>query len=223
MNLTKLTCITLAFTAATFGGGAKAEPPSSAPQASAQPVFLLSERELGSGIKVCFLSNGLQMRLPSEKVCPYPLKAPPLTLEQQAAASTVTSANTPASNAEIAQPTLPEAPKVAGRAEAQAKRTPADAASSAVKLAEPMPKKAPAQPMVSQPLAQPVVTPHDSSASNKTEVIAEGAKIERPEAIQDEIADKAIRRCERIGFKPGTEPFKLCALDQIKILSGFKP
>lgn len=86
-----------------------------------------------------------------------------------------------------------------------------------------MPKKPPAQQMISQPLVQPVVAPRTSSASNKTEVTAEEAKVERPEAIQDEIADKAIRRCERIGFKIGTEPFKLCALDQIKILSGFKP
>lgn len=222
MNLTKLVCITLAFTAATVVG-AKAEPPSNASQASTQPVFLLSERELGSGVKVCFLSNGLQMRLPSEKVCPYPLKAPPLAFEQQAGASTVTSASTPASNLEMAKPALPEAPKAAGRAEPQAQRSTAYAPSSAVKLAEPMPKKAPAQQIISQPLVQPVVTPNTSSASNKTEVIPEGAKIERPEAIQDEIADKAIRRCERIGFKMGTEPFKLCALDQIKILSGLKP
>lgn len=223
MNLRKLACTAIVFTAAAFGDGARAEQPASAPQASAQPVFLLSERELGSGIKVCFLSNGLQMRLPSEKVCPYPLKAPPLALEQQASASMVASASTPASNTEIAKPAVPETPKLTGRAEAQAQRPPADAVSSVVKLAEPTPKKAPVQQMISQPMVQTVAPIRTASASNKTEASAEGVNIERPEPIQDEIADKAIRRCERIGFKLGTEPFKVCALDQIKILSGLKP
>lgn len=49
-------------------------------------------------------------------------KAPPLALEQQASASMVASASTPASNREIAKPAVPETPKLTGRAEAQAQR-----------------------------------------------------------------------------------------------------
>ena len=52
-----------------------------------QPVFLLSERNLGTGFKICFLSNGLQMRMPSTQLCPYPLQAPPLADEKPLSAS----------------------------------------------------------------------------------------------------------------------------------------
>lgn len=194
MNSDRIFCSIVALVLIIWAGEVQAEQPSSSTQVSAQPVFLISEHDLGTGIKVCFLSNGLQVRLPSEKVCPYPLKAPPFTTEPQPAP-----ASPSPSIVETSKPVTPASSKLIERS------------------------KPSTQQVISQPVAQPVAAPRAVNVSNGTQLGAGGNDIKHNEVIEDEIADKAIRRCERIGYKLGTEPFKLCALDQIKILSGLKP
>ena len=221
MNYDRIFRSIMALSVATWAGEARAERPSISPGAIAQPVFLLSERELGAGIKVCFLSNGLQVRLPSEKVCPYPLKAPPLATEPQPAP-----ASTSPSILETSKPVAPVSPMLVEQpkpASLTSPSPPAAAASVVVKLPEPPPPKPSSQKTISQPVVQPVAIPRTANVSNRTQANAEANRIEPREVIEDEISDKAIRRCERIGFKLGTEPFKSCALDQINILSGLKP
>lgn len=211
----------MALSVAIWAGEASAEQPSGSSQISAQPVFLLSERELGAGIKVCFLSNGLQVRLPSEKVCPYPLKAPPLATEQQPAPAPAAPAI-----AEANKPAVTDTPKLAEQPKTPSPPPQSLSAASPnaiVKLQEPPQQKLPIQRVISQPIVQPVAPLHATNASSKTQANVEGSGTEHQDIIEDEIADKAIRRCERIGFKVGTEPFKVCALDQIKILSGLRP
>ncbi len=219
MNSERVFCSIMAIAVAAGAVEAQAGQPSSPIQIAAQPVFLLSERELGAGIKVCFLSNGLQMRLASEKVCPYPLKAPPLATEPKPA---------PASSevAETEKPVALESTKLIEQPKAQSSTPPkplAAAPSPVVKLPEPIPTKPSAQQQISKPEVLPVAPAQTSNVASKSHASAEVDSAEAREVIEDEIADKAIRRCERIGFKVGTEPFKLCAIDQIKILSGYRP
>ena len=52
---------------------------------------------------------------------------------------------------------------------------------------------------------------------------SQGRENQAPESEDDEIAAKAIRRCERIGFAKGSEPFKSCALEQIRLITVAKP
>lgn len=206
-----------------------ANEPNRSAASPAQPVFLLSERDLGTGFKVCFLSNGLQMRLPVSQVCPYPLKAPPLAPEQPLLAAQPTSAATKESavtaeiskEAQLVEPApmqpqnlqpLPSRPAVAPAA---AKPT-----QTQKPVAAPKPASPPA--MFSQPIVQPVAVREVAPESKSQAATTTPAPV-TPADSDDLIADKAIRRCERIGFKVGTEPFKSCALEQIRILSGVKP
>lgn len=220
MSSDRIFCSIMALAVAMCAGEAEAEQPSSSTPVSAQPVFLLSERELGAGIKICFLSNGLQVRLPSEKVCPYPLKAPPLANEPQPAPASASP-----SIVETSKPAVSESPKLVEQPKLPSLTSPSPPAASnaVVKRPEPTQPKPSAQQTISQPVVQPVAVPRTANVPNQIQASVEGTGIEHREAIEDEIADKAIRRCERIGFKLGTEPFKVCALDQIKILSGLKP
>lgn len=189
-----------------------------------QPVFLLSERNLGTGFKICFLSNGLQMRMPATQVCPYPLKAPPLADEKP---TPVTAPQAPApaqagfSSNPIKAETVTEPTKLPQQsAQQQPQRQTAPPVSVAQKLPEP-PKPA-VQPTPPATTPQPIAarsTPIESKPQNTA-----AAPVSTQVSDDDDlIADKAIRRCERIGFKAGTELFKSCALEQIRILSGVKP
>lgn len=219
MNSDRIFCCAMALAIAALAEEAQAGPPSSPPQVAAQPVFLLSERELGAGIKVCFLSNGLQMRLPSEKICPYPLKAPPLATGPQPA---------PASSevAETGKPVALESTKFIEQPKVPSSTPPKPLAAAPIpveRLPEPIPTKPSAQQQISKPVVLPVAPAQTSNVDSKSQPSAEVNSVDSREVIEDEIADKAIRRCERIGFKVGTEPFKLCAIDQIKILSGYRP
>ena len=216
MNSERIFCSILAFAVAMWAGEAQAAQPLSSPQFTAQPVFLLSERELGAGLKVCFLSNGLQMRLPSEKVCPYPLKAPPLVTEPAPASSALAENN---NSVALEPPKRIEQPKLQT---STLPSPPAAAPNAVVKLPEQPKSKPAAQQAILQPTPQTGAAPRAVNVSNKNQASGEGNSIENRDVIEDEIADKAIRRCERIGFKIGTEPFKVCALEQIKILSEYK-
>lgn len=191
-----------------------------------QPVFLLSERDLGTGFKVCFLSNGLQMRLPVSQVCPYPLRAPPLAPEQPQLAAQPTSAvaKESAVPAEISkQVKLVESASMQTQSLQPSPSRPAVAAKPS-QTQKPVEAPKPASPPVA--FSQPIVQPVSVSAvapENKSQSASTAPSPVTPTDTNDLIADKAIRRCERIGFKVGTEPFKSCALEQIRILSGVEP
>ena len=222
MILTKSIRTLAVITTAAYATGVCAEQPSGEPQSSVQPVFLLSEQELGSGVKVCFLSNGLQIRQPSDKVCPYPLKARPFALEPQSNLPMTTPTKASAA-ADGGKTTFPDASTLVEKPITQRSTTPAATANAAVKIPEPIKPSRPNQQLVSQPVVQPVISTQPSTASNNRQASAESNGNEHRRVIEDEIADKAISRCERIGYKMGTEQFKVCALDQIKILSGLRP
>jgi hypothetical protein len=147
---------------------------------SARQKFLLSERDLGNGFKVCFLSNGLQMRRPSGEACPasLPASSPPQP------ASLITSQLKPPQS-EGSQPGTPTSKTVNAL-------DPARGAESRVE--------------------REVIKSATSATPNVTKI-----------TIEDSVADMALKRCERIGFAPGTETFKSCALEQIRILSGIRP
>lgn len=220
LNISIRTLVVIA--TAVYATGLWAEQPSNEPQGSVQPVFLLSERELGSGIKVCFLSNGLQIRQPSDKVCPYPLKARPFALEPKSDLPMAAPTNASFS-ADGGKTTLPNASTLVEKPKTQRSTTPAATANAAVKLPEPTKPSLSNQQLVSQPVVQPITSTQSSTPSNSRQANAETNGSEHRQVIEDEIADKAISRCERIGYKLGTEQFKVCALDQIKILSGIRP
>lgn len=209
-------------TTAAYATGLCAEQPSSEPQGSAQPVFLLSERELGSGVKVCFLSNGLQIRQPSDKVCPYPLKARPFALEPQSDLP-MTTPTKASPSADGGKTTFRDASTLVEKPITQRSTTQAATANAAVKLPETTKPSPSNQQLMSQPVVQPITSTQPNTASSNRQASVESNGNEHRRVIEDEIADKAISRCERIGYKLGTEQFKVCALDQIKILSGLRP
>ncbi|CAN1484463.1 hypothetical protein MCEREM21A_00002 [Sphingomonadaceae bacterium] len=201
------------------------EPNAGVPDKS-QPVFLLSERDLGSGFKVCFLSNGLQMRIASSQPCPYPLKAPPFIetkREPEAAASIA--ANTqrvkePKSTAEntTVSPSTTQAKPLQSSQQRQVEpSTTASLVSSNPQTADPIQK-----PKAETAIAKQIDT-QSSSEKAASPVLMQSKESAETQDDNDEIATKAIRRCERIGFKLGTEPFKACALEQIRLITIGKP
>jgi hypothetical protein len=220
----------VALSSAATASAVAANEPNRTTTSPTQPVFLLSERDLGTGFKVCFLSSGLQMRLPVNQICPYPLKAPPLAPEQPQLAAQQASAVAKDSPvlAEISKEAnlvgpAPMQPQSLQPLPSRPSATPAAAAKSPQKR-KPVeaPKPAPPPTSISQPIVQPVL-----ARAGIPEIKSQAASITPPPVTSAEpddiIADKAIRRCERIGFKAGTEPFKSCALEQIRILSGLEP
>jgi len=214
---------------ATASASAANEPNRTA-TSSKQPVFLLSERDLGTGFKVCFLSSGLQMRLPVNQICPYPLKAPPLAPEQPQLASQPASAVAKESPvlAEISKEVnlvepAPLQPKGLQPLPSKPSATPPATAKSP-QTRKPVEAQKPPPPLtsISQTNAQPDLGRAGATESKSQAISITPSPVPSAET-DDLIADRAIRRCERIGFKAGTEPFKSCALEQIRILSGVKP
>lgn len=220
----------VALSSAATASAVAANEPNRTATSPMQPVFLLSERDLGTGFKVCFLSSGLQMRLPVSQICPYPLKAPPLAPEQPQLAAQPASAVAKESAvlAEISKEVnlvepAPMQPQSLQPLPSRPSATPAGAAKSpqARKPVE-APKPPPPPASISQPNVQPVLA-RAGAPESKSQAVSTTPSPVTPAESDDLIADKAIRRCERIGFKAGTEPFKSCALEQIRILSGVKP
>jgi hypothetical protein len=178
-------------------------------------TFLLSERSLGLDGKVCFLSNGLQIRVSAAEVCPYAVKAPPFVEQsQQPVPST--------------QPSIIQTPSM--------EREPKLVTSSVQKSAPqpspilPTPQRKEAAPVPTQPALQnSQITGQvprlqaDVPASQKPETKPDVQINRTTESEDDEIAAKAIRRCERIGFAKGSAPFKACALEQIRLITVGKP
>ncbi len=220
----------VALSSAATASAVAANEPNRTATSPVQPVFLLSERDLGTGFKVCFLSSGLQMRLPVSQICPYPLKAPPLAPEQPQLAAQPASAVAKESAvlAEISKEVnlvepAPMQPQSLQPLPSRPSATPAAAAKSP-QARKPLeaPKPPTPQTSVSQPDVQPVLA-RAVAAESKSQATSITPSPVTSADTDDLIADKAIRRCERIGFKAGTEPFKSCALEQIRILSGVKP
>jgi hypothetical protein len=220
----------IALSSAGIASGIAANEPNRTATSPTQPVFLLSERDLGTGFKVCFLSNGLQMRLPVSQICPYPLKAPPLAPEQLQLAAQPASAIAKESavltemskEANLVEP-APMQPQSLQPLPSRPSATPAAAAKSPqTRKPVEVPKPPPPSTSISQPKVQPVLARAGAPESRSQTVSVTPSPV-TPAESDDLIADKAIRRCERIGFKAGTEPFKSCALEQIRILSGVKP
>lgn len=210
--------LTIAMLAIVSGATAYAsdgKQPSHEQGAQSQPIFLLSERTLGSDGKVCFLSNGLQMRISAAEVCPYAVKAPPFVEQSQLPVPS-------------AQPYIIQKPAI--------EREPKLVTSSVQKTAPqpspilPAPQRKEAAPVPSQPALQnPQITSQVQSL--QAEVPGSQKLVAKPdvqinrttESEDDEIAAKAIRRCERIGFAKGSAPFKACALEQIRLITVGKP
>lgn len=149
-------------------------------RSSARQDYLLSERDLGNGFKICFLFSGLQMRLPSGQACPE--SQPPSRLPQPASFAASQPRPTQSENTQVLI-AAPQAVKQPELTQNGATKVDKNVGSTAV-----------------------VATPNATSAAKK-----------------DSVADMAIKRCERIGFAPGTESFKSCALEQIRLLSGARP
>jgi hypothetical protein len=220
----------VALSSAATASAVAANEPNRTTTSPMQPVFLLSERDLGTGFKVCFLSSGLQMRLPVSQICPYPLKAPPLAPEKPQSAAQPASAVAKESavlveiskEINLVEP-APMRPQSLQPLPSRPSATPAGAAKSP-QAREPVeaPKPPPPPTSISQPNVQPVLARAGAPESKPQAVSTTPSPVTSAET-DDLIADKAIRRCERIGFKAGTEPFKSCALEQIRILSGVKP
>lgn len=76
-----------------------------------------------------------------------------------------------------------------------------------------------------QAVRQPELTQNGATKVDKD--VGSTAVVATPNAAsaakEDSVADMAIKRCERIGFASGTESFKSCALEQIRLLSGARP
>ena len=183
--------------------------------AQSQPVFLLSERTLGSDGKVCFLSNGLQIRISAADVCPYAVKAPPFVEQSQQPVPS-------------AQPSIIQKPSV----EPEPKLVTSSVQKTAPQPSPilPAPQRKETALVRSQPALQnPQITGQvqrlqaEVPASQKTETKPDLQINRTNESEDDEIAAKAIRRCERIGFAKGSAPFKACALEQIRLLTVGKP
>jgi hypothetical protein len=180
-----------------------------------QPIFLLSERTLGSDGKVCFLSNGLQIRISAAEVCPYALKAPPFVEQSQQPAP-------------IAQPSIIQKPSI----EPGSKLITGSAQKTAPQPSPilPTPQRKEAAPAPTQSVLQNSQTTGqahrlqaEAPASQKPETKPDVQINRTTESEDDEIAAKAIRRCERIGFAKGSAPFKACALEQIRLITVGKP
>jgi hypothetical protein len=165
--------------------------------------------------KVCFLSNGLQIRISAADVCPYALKAPPFVEQSQKPV--------PSTQPSIIQkPSMELEPKLL---------------TSSVKKTAPQPSSIPpaserkeTASVPSQPALQnPQITGQvqrlqaEVPASQKLEAKPDVQINRTTESEDDEIAAKAIRRCERIGFAKGSAPFKACALEQIRLITIGKP
>ncbi len=180
-----------------------------------QPIFLLSERTLGSDGKVCFLSNGLQIRISAAEVCPYALKAPPFVEQSQQPVSS-------------AQPSIIQKPVIEPEPKLVTSSVQKTAPQPSPILPAPQRKETASVP--SQPALQnPQITGQvqrlqaEVPASQKLEAKPDVQINRTTESEDDEIAAKAIRRCERIGFAKGSAPFKACALEQIRLLTVGKP
>jgi hypothetical protein len=190
------------------------------------PVFLLSERDLGSGFKVCFLSNGLQMRIATSQPCPYPLKAPPFIEPKRepkddagiaANSQPVIEPKSKAENSAVAPSVVQAKPLQPSQQTQLGSSIPANLVPSnpqpsdqvqASKVEVAIAKQNDIQPLIAKQPSHPIVQPSEDQIA---------------QADDDEIATKAIRRCERIGFVKGSEPFKSCALEQIRLLTVVKP
>jgi hypothetical protein len=166
----------------------------------------------------------LQMRMPATQVCPYPLKAPPLadekpmpvTVPQAPAPAQAGFSSNPIKAVEVAEPAKPPQQS----AQPLPQRQSAPPASVAQKLPEPPKPAVQSSPPATIP--QPIAA-RSTPIENKPQNTSTAPVSTQVSDDDDLIADKAIRRCERIGFKAGTELFKSCALEQIRILSGVKP
>jgi hypothetical protein len=226
ITFVKTALVAITFSGALFGSVFALDAQDRATPSNQEPTFLISERDLGNGLKVCFLSNGLQMRLNASQVCPYPLRAAALAVEQSAAASKpnlpgvggsadrVEASNAvPANDAPQQQPqnqqSFPtsEVAKSANFTQ-QIQRGNIDQSSKSTTIAT-----------ISNPVVQPS-TPPVTATGVTSQVVANAVSSTQDSEPEDLIADRAIRRCERIGFKSGTDQFKACALEQIRILSG---
>ncbi len=180
-----------------------------------QPIFLLSERTLGSDGKVCFLSNGLQIRISAAEVCPYALKAPPFVEQPQQPVPS-------AQPSIIQKPSNEPEPKlITGSVQKTAPQPSPILPTPQRKEAAP----APTQPVLqnSQTTGQAHRLQAEVPASQKPATKPDVQINRTTESEDDEIAAKAIRRCERIGFAKGSAPFKACALEQIRLITVGKP
>ena len=156
-------------------------------------IFLISESDLGDGFKVCHLSDGTQQRIEANKACPYPLRGKPF---------------------------VQQAPSNDGERE-----LPVKASTETAKLS--------VGPAVSRPTAQQPDSAAPEEQSNIAANVADqtktvGKPLSSPKALslgepaEDTVAIKAMRRCEMIGFQKGTDQFRSCALEQIRIISNYK-
>ena len=190
-----------------------------------EPTFLLSERNLGSEGKICFLSNGLQIRITAAQVCPYALKAPPFVEQSQKPV--------PSTQPSIIQnPSIDPKPTLeANSAKQSALRSPPSQPAAQSKVSRPTPTQPALQNLPSTGQGQRLKPETAASPKNDTKSglqtnsieTSQGRESLSPESEDDEIAAKAIRRCERIGFAQGSEPFKSCALEQIRLITVAKP
>lgn len=194
------------------------EASNSSPKA-AELVFLLSERDLGTGFKVCFLSNGMQLRRPVSQSCPSPTPVPSPAPEQpekmtQGPSTANSMVSVPLQNSGSVKARSANLLPLPATQEPALVTTGAEMSLPAAEPAE-QPKPTP-----KLKVANPAVSP--ASKENKLRAEPPVPLLTSAGELDDPIADKALKRCIMIGFERGTDQFRTCSLEQIRILSNYR-
>ena len=158
--------------------------------------FLLSETDDGNGQKNCFLSDGTVVKTEASKPCPFPKRAPDFVRTQR---------NEPLAirpgNQEVTKPQqnqgVPEQDN-----QLRAENPPKEGGKQSSDLNSSSRQQG-GQPSLKRDVQQEKEpTPLDGDAGD------------------DLVLDRAMKRCSALGFTKGTQAYKSCALEQIRILSA---